>query len=209
MRHKDTDKMQTIVDYTRDYYREVGQMPTTREIGKQVGLTHAMVLRYLEEMNERGMLSYENGRITNSITEKHNRGTMVIPIAGRIPCGTPTEEEQSIDSYITVSRDLLGSSGDFFILIASGDSMIDAGIDNLDMVFIKRELDPKPGQIVAALIDGNESTLKTFRQDPDGTPFLWAENEGWTDEQRRIKAQSISVQGVAVKVLRNVPLMTA
>ena len=100
---------------------------------------------------------------------------------------------------LLLPRVLLGS-GEFFILRASGDSMVDAGIDSGDLVVVRRQYKAQPGKIVAALVD-NESTLKRLDYDADGERLvLYPENA--EKNYPVIRSDKFSIQGVAVQVLK-------
>ena len=104
-----------------------------------------------------------------------------------------------IEKYVALPRTLLGS-GEFFILRASGDSMVDAGIDSEDLVVIRRGFEAQPGKFVAALVD-KESTLKRLDYDKDGERLvLYPENKD--KNYPVIRSNNFSIQGVAVHVLK-------
>ena len=97
-------------------------------------------------------------------------------------------------------RALLGE-GKFFILRADGDSMVDAGIDEGDLVVVRRQLEATSGQIVAALVDGG-STLKRLRYNSKNDQYeLHPENK--EKNYPPVKGSHISVQGVAVKIMKS------
>ena len=80
--------------------------------------------------------------------------------------------------------------------------MISAGIDSGDLVIIRKQVDARPGDIVAALLNHNSSTLKRLCEDEDGK-YLWAENNTW-DDQKRFYGRNFEIQGVAVKVVKDI-----
>ena len=80
--------------------------------------------------------------------------------------------------------------------------MIDAGIDSGDIVIIKEQITAREGDIIAALVNHNSSSLKRLKTDEIG-PYLWAENKSWSDEERFYK-RNFEVQGVAIKVVKDV-----
>ena len=90
MRSKSTELMEQISNYIGDYYRQHHSTPTTREIASAVGLSPAAGYKYLVEMDKRGMLSYENGEITNlPKISKTPTGYFSAPLVGSIRCGDP------------------------------------------------------------------------------------------------------------------------
>ena len=165
MRKKDDKLMQRIVECFDALYKKEGRKPSTRKIGEKLGINASTVSRYLREMSDRNMLQYEGGEVKTSTTDKFCRRGMTIPILGSVSCGVPLLEEENIEAYYWLPEELFGK-GDFFFLRANGDSMIGAGIDDGDLVLIRRCDDAQVGQIVVALTDENENTLKRFYPEP-------------------------------------------
>ena len=121
-----------------------------------------------------------------------------IPLFGTIPAGLPVAAEQEPDSYISVDTATLGvrPNAKLFALRVRGDSMIDANIVDRDIVFLTPR-EPRPQDIVAALIDG-ESTLKRYLVQR-GKPFLRAENPRYPD---LLPVNELFIQGVMIGLLR-------
>lgn len=198
MRTKDEALMKEIVDAIDEFYSQKGRTPTTREIGAVVGLTHVGVLKYLQEMDDRGMLEYEGGRITTERIAKSKENSVSIPLIGSISCGQPLLSEESVESYIRIPTEWLGS-GEYFLLRANGNSMVGAGIDDDDIVIIRKATEANDGDIVVALVD-NENTLKRFFRDAKRRKIiLHPENEDYDD----IVVDGCEIQGVAVKILKD------
>ena len=170
-----------------------------REIEKALKISRQTAHRYLVEMNETGELEYD-GHIRTPICDLADPCKFIkVPVAGAIPCGTPAENEEHIENYTTLPKDMLGA-GEFFLLRANGDSMINAGIGDGDLVLIRRQSDAKEGQIIAALVDGDSTTLKRFyRDDKRHTAVLHPENSNYKD----IESKNIIIQGIALKVIKD------
>ena len=111
------------------------------------------------------MLSYRNGEIVTERTNKISLLTKPAAVLGSVSCGMPQLEEEYIEEYVSLPVSLFGE-GEFFILRASGDSMIGAGINSGDMIVIRKQNAASDGDIVVALVD-NESTLKRFFLDTE------------------------------------------
>lgn len=134
MRRKDPELMQRISDYIGDYYRQNHSTPTTREISSAMGLAPATGYKYLVEMNKQGLLSYENGEIMDlPKIKKTETGYFSAPLVGSIRCGDPETEEEQVEMYISLPEAIFGK-GEFYLLRAVGDSMVDAGISEGDLV---------------------------------------------------------------------------
>ena len=127
-----------------------------------------------------------------------NAESNLVPVLGSVACGVPKYAEENIEEYVRLPVSLFGR-GDFFILRANGDSMIEAGIDNGDLVLIRQQNTAETGQIVVALME-EEATLKRYYPEPQwGRIRLHPENSMMTD----IYVDSCIIQGVAVKVLKD------
>lgn len=197
MRTKDEALMQEIVDSIDEFYAQKGRTPTVRELGDIVGISHTTIIRYLQDMNERGMLEYDGGRIMTERIAKSKENSVSIPLIGSISCGQPLLSEESVESYIRIPTEWLGT-GDYFLLRANGDSMVDAGIDDDDIVIVRKATDANDGDIVVALVD-NENTLKRlYRDEKRRKIILHPENPDYED----IVVDSCEIQGVAIKVLK-------
>lgn len=198
MRSKNPAYFELLVRFIDDYIDSYGRSPSTQEIAGGTGLSPATVSRYLSHMRENGMIDYSGHR---NITTKRNSvsaaETNGVPVLGAVSCGIPKFAEENIEEYVKLPVALFGR-GDFFLLRASGDSMIEAGIDDGDMVLVKRQDYAQPGQIVVALMD-EEATLKRYFPEPqDGFIRLHPENKDLDD----IIVESCLIQGVAVNVIK-------
>lgn len=199
MRLKSPQLMTQIQDYVYEFILAVSRRPSVDEIAKGLGISKGTVHNYLKEMDERKLLSYQNGELNSRMTDKCQWEQVGMPISGIIPCGSPEEQVETVDEYVFLPRALVGT-GEFFILRASGDSMVDAGIDSGDLVVIRRQLEASPGQIVAALVDGG-STLKRLEYDEEEERY-YLQPENKKMNYSPIIGQDISIQGVAVRVMK-------
>ena len=175
MRSKSQQLMNEISAYVDQYYSERHTAPSVNEIAKGVGIAKttsyrylvAMAkttsYRYLVAMNDLGMLRYDGASrtITTRMISKFSESTVPAPVVGAIPCGTPEEEEENIQEYVSLPVSLFGK-GEFYILKATGDSMVDAGIEDGDMVVIRKQPEAAVGDIVVALDETGSNTLKKY-----------------------------------------------
>ena len=200
MRSKNQEYFTLLERYIDTYTDSHGVSPSTREIAAGTGLSLATVSRYLSYMRENGMIDYVGQR--NIITQRKrmtSTGSNKVPLLGAVSCGIPKFAEGNIEEYVQLPTALFGK-GDFFLLRASGDSMIEAGIDNGDLVLIKHQDHAEPGQIVVALIGDDEATLKRFYPEPqNGIIRLHPENPALDD----IIVENCSIQGIAVHVMKS------
>lgn len=200
MKGKNQSLMDNIVSYIDNRYMETHQAPSMREIAKKFELSVSTVKWYIDILVEKGIISNNNGYrglSTNKMT-KSTSNMNHIPIVGTIACGSPLFAEENIECYVPLPTALIGK-GKFFILRANGESMKNAGINTGDYVIVRQQDYADEGQIVVALT-GDEATLKRYYIDKDKKMIrLHPENETMED----MFFDSISIQGVAVKVLKD------
>lgn len=133
MRSKSPEIMTQIKDYVEEFYFENSLSPSIREIARGVGIGSTTVFRYLQEMSEKGMLLYDGESVTTEKIKKMKTGSVSIPIVGSIACGIPNLAEENIEAYVSLPEAIFGR-GCFYILRASGSSMIEVGINDGDLV---------------------------------------------------------------------------
>lgn len=196
MRSKDKTLMAAIEKFVSDYTDSTGISPTMQEVADGVGSSKATVQRYIAQLCDDGILDYSGYRTMTSTKTK--AAAIRVPVLGTIACGIPKFAEENIEEYVRLPVALFGK-GNFFILRAYGDSMIEAGIDNGDLVLIRRQNYADEGQIVVALME-DEATLKRFYPEPKKHRIrLHPENSRMDD----IYVDNCEIQGVAVKVLKD------
>lgn len=201
MQHKKQEYVQAIEAFIDDYRDTTGVIPTMPEIAAGVGLSTGTICKYIAYMREQGIIEYDGGQRT--ITTKKGMADMNayfrVPVLGRISCGIPKYAEENIEEYVKLPVSLFGR-GDYFFLRAYGESMINAGIDDGDLVLVRQQPTADYNQIVVALVD-DEATLKRYRPQNDGMIRLHPENERFEDIV--VDAESCVIQGVAVKILKD------
>lgn len=161
MRSKSTELKTKICDTVNDWKRNVGRTPSLKELGDELGVNKSTIYRYLVEMNEDGLLEYDGSSIDTKELNRRTMNTARAAIVGSIPCGEAQSEEEYVEEYVNLPTNLFGK-GDFYILRAKGDSMEDAGISEGDLVVILKQPTAEVGDIVVALDDQNQNTLKRF-----------------------------------------------
>lgn len=202
MRHKNEEYVEAIVSFIDEYRDQNGVIPTMTEISNAIGLSKGSISKYISYMREKGIVEYDSG--TRTIATKKGMAEMVeyfrVPLLGEVACGIPSFAEENIEEYVKLPVSLFGR-GDFFLLRAKGYSMIDAGIDDGDLILVRQQNTAEHNQIVIALIE-DEATLKRYRPHPDGTIHLHPENQEMDDIV--VYPDECIIQGVAVKVLKDV-----
>ena len=203
MRSKNTAHYKTIVDFVNKYFDGVGRSPSTREIESGTGISRPTVQRYLRELSERGEIEYDGHRgIVTDYMRGAAEGTSPVLMGNSIPCGMLNEVCDAELESIRMPPALLGT-GDFFLLRAKGNSMINAGIDDGDLVLIKRCERVREGRIAAFLYDNSETTLKRFKQDKNAI-YLIPENDAMEPIVIRGNDRTrLIIQGEAIMVMKD------
>lgn len=183
-----TARQQEIWQFLVRYVDEHGYPPTVREIGEAVGLASpSTVHAHLANLERAGLLRRDPtkpralelaGRRRGETTATGARTVPVLPLVGRIAAGGPLLAEEAIEDELAVPEPL-GRDADFLLRV-TGDSMVEAGILDGDIVVVRRQDDARNGDIVVALAGDDEAvdeaTVKTFHREPDGRIRLQPEN---------------------------------
>ena len=191
-------KKQIILDFINEYYGSYGETPTVRDIAAGTGIAVTSVHRYISAMKEDGELEYNGRRSVSTRRMEMEQVAHAMPVLGYVACGECQEETEQVIEYIRMPESLVGK-GEFFALIAKGESMIDAGIHPGDYVMIRKQNTADIGDIVVAL-DGGLNNLKVLGfNNAKGRYFLRSCNE---DKKRYgdIYPEELRIQGVAVCV---------
>ena len=199
MKHRNTETMDRIVSFVNDFYRDNHASPSLRQIAAGTGVSHMTVKRMLNTMAENGLIDYDGETIVTELSNKTSDEMTNIGILGSIPCGNLSLEEEAIEEIVQLPVSLFGK-GELFLLHASGDSMTGAGIDDGDLVLIRKKEEAHNGDIVVAYIEGEGNTLKRYRQ-YGHTIFLHPENPKYRD----IPLKECKIQGVAINVIKALP----
>lgn len=182
-----------IYDFIKDYSEEKNINPSVQEIADHFGCAKSTAYKFLVRLEKEGRLQKSDKG--DYYIQKNIIPFIQVPLVGVIACGTPIFAEQNIEEYIPLPRDFLGK-GEYFALRAKGDSMINAGINSGDIVFIRIQNTAENGEIIVALTD-EEATLKRYYK-RNGKIILHPENESYKD----IIVDKCLIQGIAIKVLK-------
>ena len=202
MRVKNESRFSVIVDFVNEYFDSYGRLPSTREVESGTKISRATVQRYLQTLQERGEIEYDGHRgiITQYMRELTE--TSRVGMGNSIPCGALDDVNDAELEHVRLPVAITGN-GDFFLLRARGQSMIKAGIDDGDFVLVRKQVDSKPGDIIAFLYDNSQTTLKRY-QPPNNAIWLCPEND--TMEPIVIKGEDrakLTIQGIAIKVIKD------
>lgn len=199
MRVRTIETMERIKQFIEDYYEANNVAPSQRAIADYIGISVSNINGYLSEMAQRGLLSKNKGIYRKYSSTKQSDTQTFIPLVGEIACGSPIYAEENIERYISFSDTMLGQ-GKYFLLRASGNSMINAGIDDGDLVLVRQQNAANEGQIIVALIDDSATLKRFYKDDKRRQVRLHPEN----DEMEDMYYDDVQIQGIAVKVIKDV-----
>lgn len=189
---------QRVLDFFRDYSKREGHPPLLREIGAALGIKSKGTLhRYVRSLIEKGSLQEGQGGWRGIARNTLEVRPLVYPLLGRIAGGRPIEAIPGQDEIDLAS---LLKGPDIYALKVAGDSMMAAGICDGDLVFLRRRDTAENGDIVSALIDGAEATLKRFRRARQGQVLLIPEHPDM--KPMRYDAERVTIQGVLITTFR-------
>lgn len=171
-----TARQEEIYEYIKKYSKENRMPPTVREIGTHFEISSTNGVRsILAALIKKGYIN-RSPRLSrgieivdsgNSDTKEYaSSNTIEIPIVGRVAAGTPILAVQNLEGTVTIDRDFLACRSDVFALRVKGDSMINAGIFDGDLIFARQQKSAERGEIVVAQID-NEATVKYYHPSND------------------------------------------
>lgn len=206
MEKKLTPRQQEILTYIKKYSAMHGYPPAIREICAGVGLSSpATVFVHIKNLEKNGFIKSTNNKfrtiellVDNEYLEK-NEDVIKVPLLGKITAGNPITAIEQPDEYFDLPASLMPKSGEVFTLHVSGESMINKGIYDNDYVIVKRQNDAKNGDIVVAMTDENEVTLKTFYKEKDHIR-LQPEN----DTMKPLIFPNITILGKAIGLYRKI-----
>lgn len=205
-----TDRQRAILEVLHEHQAAHGYPPSVREIGEAVGLASpSSVHAQLATLESRGFLrrdptkprALELSRAGDFIPDIPVDHARHVPLVGEIAAGGPIVAEESVESVYPLPKDLVGE-GTLFMLRVRGESMIEAGVYDGDLVVVREQPTVEQGEMCAALIDG-EATVKFFRRTRSGEVWLDPANENY--EPIPVTAdQDAAVMGKVTAVLRSV-----
>ncbi len=198
-----TTRQREVLDLIKRKVAERGYPPSVREIGEELGLNSpSTVHSHLSSLVRAGYLRRDPSKpraieVVEPASDLHRSTTRDVPLVGRIAAGSPILAEEQIEEVFTLPTEFTGQ-GPVFLLAVRGDSMRDAGILDGDYVVVRAQKTAEPGDVVAALVDGEEATVKRFSR-AGGQVVLHAENPAYED---LVFDEGVEILGKVVAVLR-------
>ena len=169
-----TPKQEVILDILKKLIAKNGYPPTVREIGKEAHLSSPATIHFhLKQLELKGYIKQDLNKnrtlevlVPNEYIEK-DENILSIPLLGKVTAGTPIEAIETYDEYLTIPANMFNTKKEIFSLKVSGESMINVGIYNGDIVIVEKTSDAKNGETVVAMNEDNEATVKTFYKEKD------------------------------------------
>ena len=196
-----TKRQRQILDYLAEFIQQHGYAPSLEEIGQRFGLSSlATVHKHLRNLQDKGFIrrAWNRSRSIELIPTRVGARSLELPLMGYVAAGAPIEAVTTAES-IAVPESLVGKPEETYVLRVHGDSMIDEHITDGDFVIVEDRKTAENGEMVIALLNGGDATLKTFFKD-DGKIRLQPANP--TMQPIVIDAADLQIQGVVVGVMR-------
>jgi repressor LexA len=194
-----SDRQHDTYYFIRNYITRHGRAPLLTEIAAGLGIrSKGVVHRYVQALADEGLLTLHPGRHRGIVLTDEQAPQPTLPLLGRIAAGHPIEAIPGQDE-VNLAEFFMGANR--FLLKVQGDSMIEAGILDGDMVVVERCDRADDGEVVVALIDGEEATLKRLQNNRDGTVTLHPANSRLSP--LRYAAERVSIQGRVIGQLRS------
>jgi len=196
-----TERQNKILDYIRYVTKVRNYPPSVREIGEAVGLSSSSTVHnHLNQLERRGLIKRDPSKsrtvqlVADAEIAEQRRNAVSVPIVGNVAAGSPILAEQNIEDHILLSSDL--AKDGYFLLRVRGDSMVNAGILDDDLVLVRPQHEAPNGSIVVALVEG-DATVKRFERE-DGHVKLIAANPAYEP----IVTSNVSLVGQVRGVIR-------
>ena len=199
-----TKKQTEVLNFIKKYIAEHGYPPAVREIGASLGLSSpATVQAHLNKLKEAGVIKNSSNKfrtiellVENEYLEQED-DVIKVPLLGKITAGNPIEAIERPNEYFNLPAAIVPSNETVFTLEVSGESMINKGIFDGDYVIVKRQNTARNGDIVVAMTEENEVTLKTFYKEDDHIR-LQPEN----DNMKPFIFKNVTILGKAIGLYR-------
>jgi len=201
-----TKRQDEIMQYIKEYMVGHGYPPTIREIGKALGVSSpATIHAHLQNLEKKGFIKKDDTKnralelLVNNEFANINDSVRDVPLLGKITAGSPIEAIENPNEFFSLPSYLIPKNKEVFTLNVSGYSMINAGILDGDVVIVERTTTARNGDMVVAMTDENEVTLKTYYKE-DGYFRLQPEN----DTMEPIILNNVTILGKAIGLYRKI-----
>lgn len=170
-----TEKQAVILDILKKLIAKNGYPPTVREIGKEAELSSPATIHFhLKQLEEKGYIKKDDNKnrtieilVPNEYLTKEDEKIVDVPLLGKVTAGSPIEAIEMPDEYFSLPANIISKNKEVFTLKVSGESMINVGIFDGDILIVERKNTAKNRDTVVAMNDQNEATVKTFYKEKD------------------------------------------
>lgn len=199
-------RQQAILNYIKQEVREKGYPPSVREIGEAVGLASSSTVHgHLSRLEKKGLIRRDPTKpraieILDPEMEKVpdiSLNTVLVPLIGKVTAGEPITAIENVEEYFSLPRRTIGPDDSVFLLSVRGNSMINIGILDGDYVLVRQQQSAENGDIIVAMTEDNEATVKRFYKEKD-TIRLQPEN----DEMEPIILSQVTILGKVIGLYR-------
>jgi repressor LexA len=203
---KMSNRQNSILEFIKNEVRDKGYPPSVREIGEAVGLASSSTVHgHLDRLEKKGLIRRDptKPRAIEILGEDEDNVYSIsssirqIPLVGKVTAGVPITATENIEEYFPLPINMVGDQP-VFMLSVMGDSMIEAGIHNGDYVIVRQQPTATNGDIVVAMTDENEATVKTFYKERDHIR-LQPENAS----MEPIRLPNVSILGKVIGLIRS------
>lgn len=198
-------RQQQILEFIKNEVRAKGYPPSVREIGEAVGLASSSTVHgHLARLEQKGLIRRDPVKpraieildMDDSLPVQTSLSTIMAPIIGKVTAGMPITAVENIEDYFPLPANMAGNE-DVFLLTVEGDSMIEVGIHDGDLVIVRKQQTARNGEIVVAMTEDDEATVKRFYKEAD---HIRLQPENSSMEALRYK--NVSILGKVIGVFR-------
>lgn len=196
-------RQKQILNYIKENLRAKGYPPSVREIGEAVGLSSSSTVHtYLIQLESLGYIKRDPTKpraiVVLDEVSWRQKTVISVPLVGLVTAGQPILAVENVEETYPLPAELVGSEDSVFMLAVKGESMINAGILDGDYLLVRQQNNASNGDIVIALIDNEEATVKRFFKE-SGRIRLQPEN----DSMEPIYAENVSIAGKVIGLFRS------
>ncbi|ADU30657.1 transcriptional repressor, LexA family [Evansella cellulosilytica DSM 2522] len=207
MMTKLSKRQQDILDYIKEEVKEKGYPPSVREIGEAVGLASSSTVHgHLSRLEKKGLIRRDPTKpraievigLNDEARRVSESPSVYVPVIGKVTAGDPITAIENVEDYLPLPASFVHDENSF-ILEISGDSMIEAGIFDGDYVVVRQQQNANNGDIVVAMTEEDEATVKRFFKEKD---YFRLQPENATLEP--IILRSVTILGKVIGVFRSI-----
>ncbi|MFD0711655.1 transcriptional repressor LexA [Paenibacillus sp. GCM10027626] len=201
-----SNRQQAILEFIKNEVREKGYPPSVREIGEAVGLASSSTVHgHLDRLEKKGLIRRDPTKpraieiLDQTISElPFPQAIAKVPVVGKVTAGMPITATENIEDYFPLPADRVGDDN-VFILSVMGESMIEAGIHDGDYVIVRQQPTAMNGDIVVAMTEDDEATVKTFYKEKD---HIRLQPENAT--MKPIRLRNVTILGKVIGLFRDI-----